>query len=108
MGSWVKGKMEGQGQLYDYRGGLLYDGEWKDDHYDGTGKLMGSGTDWVKYEGELRSGLMEGFGEMWFNDGKRYKGQFRNDMPDGKGRMFFQNGEVQNGVWDRGNFVSGY
>ena len=51
MGSWVKGKMEGLGQLYDYQGNLIYDGSWKDDHYDGNGRLMGAGTDWVKYEG---------------------------------------------------------
>ncbi len=43
---------------------------------------------------------------MWFYDGKRYKGQFRNDFPWGKGRMFSKNGEIQNGIWERGNFIS--
>ena len=100
--------MEGQGQLYDYQGNLVYDGAWKDDHYEGSGRLMGSGTDWIKYEGEFRNGKMDGFGEMWFHDGKRYKGQFRDDMPEGKGRMFGRNGEVQNGVWSQGNFVSSF
>jgi hypothetical protein len=49
---------------------------------------------------------MEGFGEMWFYDGKRYKGQFRSDLPWGRGRMFGRNGEIQNGNWERGNFIS--
>lgn len=49
---------------------------------------------------------MEGFGEMWFHDGRRYKGQFRNDNPHGKGRMFLRNDEIQNGMWDKGSFVS--
>jgi hypothetical protein len=41
--------MEGQGQLYDQQGNLIYDGNWKDDHYEGNGRLMGVGTDWTKY-----------------------------------------------------------
>ncbi len=41
--------MEGQGQLYDPQGNLIYDGGWKDDHYEGTGRLVGVGTDWSKY-----------------------------------------------------------
>ena len=98
--------MEGQGQLYDPEGNLLYDGNWKDDHYEGNGRLMGVGTDWLKYEGEFRCGKMEGFEEMWFYDGKRYKGQFRNDLSWGRGRMFGKNGEIQNGNWERGNFLS--
>lgn len=98
--------MEGQGELYDPTGNLVYEGGWKDDHYEGRGRVMGFGTDWVKYEGEFRCGKMEGFGEMWFYDGKRYKGQFRNDLPWGKGRMFGRNGDIQNGNWERGNFIS--
>jgi hypothetical protein len=43
--------MEGHGQLYDENGNLVYEGEWKDDHYQGKGKLLGFGTDWIKYEG---------------------------------------------------------
>lgn len=50
-GDWFKGKMEGVGQLYDVNGNLEYEGEWKDDHFEGKGKLMSYGTDWTKYEG---------------------------------------------------------
>lgn len=58
MGDWTKGKMEGQGELYDPMGNLVYEGGWKDDHYEGRGRVMGFGTDWVKYEGEFRCGKM--------------------------------------------------
>jgi len=91
--------MEGEGQLVDSDGNLVYEGQWKDDHYEGKGRLVGRGTDWIKYEGEFRGGRMEGFGEILFKDGKRYKGQFINDVPHGKGRMFLRNNQVQNGIW---------
>ena len=55
-GDWVKGKMEGQGQLIDAEGNLIFEGLWKDDHYEGKGRLMGMGEDWIKYEGEFRGG----------------------------------------------------
>ena len=61
-GDWIKGKMEGQGELIDADGNLVYEGQWKDDHYEGKGRLMGRGTDFTKYEGEFRGGRMEGFG----------------------------------------------
>lgn len=106
MGDWFKGKMQGTGQLFDSQNNLIYDGKWKDDHYEGSGRLMGYDTDWTKYEGQFRCGKMQGFGQMWFRDGKRYKGQFRNDLPSGKGRMFGRNGDIQTGVWEKGNFIS--
>lgn len=58
IGDWKKGKMDGQGQLYDSNSNLVYDGNWKDDHYEGAGRLMGFGTDWTKYEGEFTCGKM--------------------------------------------------
>jgi hypothetical protein len=51
MGDWFKGKMEGTGQLFDSQSNLIYDGKWKDDHYEGSGRLMGYDADWTKYEG---------------------------------------------------------
>ena len=60
----------------------------------------------TKYEGEFRGGRMEGFGETVFYDGRRFKGQFRNDLPRGKGRIFLNNSDIQNGIWEKGTFVS--
>lgn len=50
--------MEGEGQLVDADGNIIYEGQWRDDHYEGKGKLLGKGTDWIKYEGEFRGGRM--------------------------------------------------
>ena len=61
--------------------------------------------DWVKYIGDFKSGKMEGFGEMFFQDGNKYKGDFRSDLPWGKGRMFGRSGQVQAGIWERGEFI---
>ena len=49
MWDWIKGKMDGQGQLYDSYGNLVYDGSWKDDHYDGSGRLLTNDEEWSKY-----------------------------------------------------------
>ncbi len=94
--------MEGVGQLFDSDGNLEYEGEWKDDHFEGKGKFHNhcGGDDWFKYEGEFRAGNKEGFGELFYKEGSRYKGQFRNNMLWGQGRMFGKNGQmIKGGIW---------
>ena len=57
-GDWFKNKMTGRGSLYYADGSVEYDGEWKDDQFEGQGILYGRGCDWTKYEGEFKYGKM--------------------------------------------------
>jgi hypothetical protein len=41
--------------------GIEYDGNWKDDVFEGRGTLYGKGCDWIKYEGDFRAGKMDGY-----------------------------------------------
>lgn len=102
-GDWFKGKMHGQGKLYDVDGNLEYEGEWKNDCFEGQGtKYSLHGDKWVKYVGAFVQGRIDGFGQMFFADGSKYKGEFKNDLPWGKGRMFLPNGQVKAGIWEKG------
>ncbi len=40
-----------------------------------------------RYEGELKSGLCEGWGTYYYRNGDRFEGDFRNDMKHGEGNL---------------------
>jgi hypothetical protein len=96
--------MFGNGTLYYPDKSVEYDGEWRDDMFEGRGVLYGKGCDWIKYEGEFKAGKMEGFGVMAFNDGNIYTGAFKNDRPHGRGRMTGRD-IVRTGVWENGKML---
>ncbi|MBL7075916.1 MAG: hypothetical protein ISS31_00455 [Kiritimatiellae bacterium] len=50
-----------------------------------------------RYEGQLRGGLLDGWGVYYFRNGDRYEGNFRDDMKQGYGVLYFQNGDVYKG-----------
>lgn len=50
-GDWYRNKMFGSGTLYYSDKSVEYDGEWKDDMFEGRGVLYGKACDWIKYEG---------------------------------------------------------
>ena len=41
------------------------------------------------YEGEFKDNLFDGFGIYTFKDGRRYEGGFKNDKKNGKGLRYF-------------------
>lgn len=40
---------------------------------------------------------MEGYGEMFYSNGRVYKGQFENDVKCGEGEMRYPDGKVYRG-----------
>ncbi len=50
-----------------------------------------------RYEGQLRGGLLDGWGVYYFRNGDRYEGNFREDMKQGYGVLYFQNGDIYKG-----------
>jgi hypothetical protein len=58
-GLWVAGKREGKGRETFTRGGS-YDGEWKNDNFDGAGTIVYAGTPSHTWQGSFRSGRPEG------------------------------------------------
>jgi len=59
------------------------------------------------YEGYFINGVKEGYGELYFNDGKIYKGNFKNNCMDGKGLLKFNNGDSFYGIF-KNNKIFGF
>jgi hypothetical protein len=57
-GEWVEGKRSGYGKEY-VGDKLIYAGEWKNDLYDGCGKLY-SAVNKIEYEGTWKEGKKNG------------------------------------------------
>jgi hypothetical protein len=50
-----------------------------------------------RYEGQLRGGLLDGWGIYYFGNSDRYEGSFSEDMKQGYGVLYFKNGDVYKG-----------
>ena len=105
-GMFVNGKKEGKG-LMQYSGVTdknnlvkTYDGNWKNDLYNGEGSLVYKNGD--IYEGTFVDGKKDGNGEYtYFNDKDilRYEGQWENDLKNGKGKFIFNDMTIFEGNW---------
>ena len=77
------------GKLFDKKGNLLYEGDYKNSIRNGQGTFYY--PDGSKYVGEFVNGLREGKGIFYWNDGTYWDGTFKNNEMDGNGN--FLNGE---------------
>ena len=48
---------------------------------------------------QILSGLREGKGIKYWNDGSRYEGDWKNDKREGKGIFYWKNGDIYEGDW---------
>ena len=89
--------MHGHGMFICRVGGYSYLGEFKNNKFDGRGKLIYD--DNTKYEGDFSEGYMHGEGNLIFKDGSCYKGLFDKNCFHGKGKFTFHDGRKYNGDW---------
>jgi len=96
-GTWKNGKLNGQGKQFfgntsDFTGDT-YNGEFKDDKYDGKGtyndKSIGS-----TYVGDFKNGQANGIGIVTFDSTSKfanqyYKGEWKDGKKEGYGTEFF-------------------
>ena len=56
------------------------------------------------YEGEVKNGIRDGFGEAWINSDSchynMYKGFWKDDKPHGKGIYYYYSNKEQNIQWE--------
>jgi len=83
-----KGRWEG-------RNGDTYEGQWKDDYYDGLGTLR---TKFASYEGAFWKSMRHGYGVLVASNGDWYEGYFAHDKFDGQGQRSDKSG-VYMGQW---------
>ena len=91
VGTWVEGKMNGQG-TYVYADGDKYEGEWREDKRHGKGTVTYRGQDGSiveQYQGDWHEGKMHGFGRYVYADGGVYEGQWSEGKMSGRGTCAF-------------------
>jgi len=99
VGEMVDGKRDGRG-IQHFAWGAVYDGEWRGDQPNGTGRLLYPEED--VYEGEMRNGALHGKGKMRYVDGSVYIGTWVDGLRDGEGVMNYADGNVYSGTMRKG------
>lgn len=81
--------------------GVIYDGEWNRDRFEGTGSIRSEdriGCSWRKYIGEFKNWKRHGEGRQYYHEGV-YDGQWADGLRNGLGIMQFTNGNLYVGSW---------
>jgi hypothetical protein len=90
------GCRHGKGKM-TWKGGDVYEGDWKVDRMDGWGMFKyvttGNGS---TYEGEFKEGQRDGKGTSRFLSGDVYVGFWIADEREGNGQYRFVDGSVEN------------
>ncbi|CAD8212160.1 unnamed protein product [Paramecium octaurelia] len=109
----------GFGILTDSEGQEVYAGYWKDNFYEGDGKLRNLqvelingpydytnmtniGNGWEFYEGKFEGGKMHGEGTLVLSNQEKYIGQFDDGMIHGEGEFITNNDNAVKAQWNQG------
>lgn len=79
-------------------------GKWKDDMRTGYGKLLIGGGE-QRYEGEFRNNKFEGYGTFQYRDKSIYTGMWESSSVNGPGRFRTSGGDIVEGIWQNGNLT---
>lgn len=107
---------EGFGVYYKANGQILYQGEWHNNMFQGTGILNNLDVCfsqdhldfndlnqicnlWLKYEGEFSQGKKQGNGVLLFSNKEYFQGCFKNDKIHGFGCFHRKNGSLVFAEW---------
>ncbi|MDP1800991.1 MAG: hypothetical protein Q8L81_06550 [Bacteroidota bacterium] len=115
VGEWKNGNQHGKGKQVFGRSseffGDMYEGEFKDGVYEGTGFYYDKSRD-GHYKGEWKNGQPNGQGRSFSgpkheHPGMTYEGQWKNNLYDGKGILYWgEKGEFAHdkyvGEWKNG------
>lgn len=111
-GSWMQGKMHGQGTI-TWPDGRIYRGQLRQNQKHGHGVLEVKTSEGVTvYEGQWKMDKLEGRGFVNYDNGDYYEGTFKDGKPHGQGTMkqgrFMGSGAfVYIGEWVNG-YKNGY
>ena len=75
----------------------LYEGHWKNDLFDGEGKLIWKTGNY--YDGDWKKGIKDGKGKFHKTPRETYNGDWKNDKKDGKGIIYYSDGNIYEGDW---------
>lgn len=84
---------------YQFRNGVFYEGDWRSGMIDGKGVMNLYGT---SYEGDFVENKKTGRGKMIYATGEIYEGEWRDDTQNGQGTMTWPTGAEYVGQWKDG------
>lgn len=95
---WINGKANGT--TICVFGDYSYEGEFSNDHPNGSGSLycLNADTPYI-YSGEWENGLRHGYGDAVYSNGDSYFGEWKEDAYNGIGRYRYANGDIYDGDW---------
>lgn len=88
------GHLNGRGK-YVFSVGTSYEGDFKNDDFDGSGIMTEPG---VRYEGAWKAGRKSGRGVLSTMNGDRYDGDFTDDAMTGRGVLVLSDGRKYEGA----------
>ena len=103
VGEFSYGIKQGKGNLFTNDNKFNYDGDWKNDKYEGFGTLYDHGE---KYTGDFKNGKFHGMGSFYKLNGDILEGDFFEGNLK-KGKITYKNGDVYEGELENGIF-NGY
>ncbi|NME69083.1 hypothetical protein [Flammeovirga aprica] len=90
------GKRHGHG-TYTWEDGTVYQGKWRNDLMEGSGKLIFANGN--SYEGNFEKGVPYGMGIYQWANGDVYQGGFLDGKMHGRGVLVTKGGERHEGTW---------
>ena len=100
IGEFSCGVKEGKGNLNSKDNKYNYDGDWKNDKYEGFGALYDHGE---KYTGNFKDGKFHGKGTLYKTNGDIIEGDFFEGNIK-KGKWIYKNGDSYEGQFEKGIF----
>ena len=101
IGLFKNGVPNGEGK-WQGKDGLIYNGEFLDFKFNGSGTLEFTIGDKYKYVGEFLNNELHGQGIFTWDNGDRYIGEHKNNKRDGQGVFNYNDGASYSGTWKDG------
>ncbi len=95
VGDFQNAARNGKGTLISAKGDTIYNGDWKNNEYEGTGVNFNNG----RYSGEFKGNRRNGYGNFVEKNVGRYTGNFVNDVKSGRGTEEYVNRNKYTGEW---------
>ena len=98
-GEFKNGKYYGTGKIYYKNGNIKYNGEFKNNIFDGNGTFYNENGN-IIYEGEFKENKYNGFGKYYNKNGiLKCEGEFIDNNLNGNGIYYYRNGFIYKGVF---------
>lgn len=93
-GRMENGRITGPGELYDYKGKLVYKGDFLMEMYEGNGETFFANGK-TQYKGQFSKNLYNGTGSLYYSNGQlKFTGSFVNGNPSGYGTIYSAKGKT--------------